>query len=293
MASNKNRPALYELIKKSTIKPPKGWLKTPDWFYKVGERGKIIPGQSQPASEKAEKTGVNFPPIPKSPAIKTEATGGIKNGENRLFQLQHIPGTSRSNARLVVSASYWILALVGLGLVLAFLVSYRLGQKKVVSVEQYKDAPPASAIAELRNSPPRPEVMVRPSPPPQEKPVNKTEDISAVSAKPQTAAINAGAAVKNGQVLIICSLDKAELLQPVQEYFNSNGVSTQIGQFGGSFVLYAVDMVESIKDIKAEQLKKNVALIGGQYNNQKPKDAPYFNVSTFQSAYWVGIDRIK
>jgi len=180
-------------------------------------------------------------------------------------------------------------------LLLAILVSYRLGQNTAVSAEQYKDAPPASVIAELRNSPPRPEVMARSTPAPGERPTIKTtEEVTDVMAKPQTAAvISTAAAIKNGQVLIICSLDKREPLQPLLEFFNGNGVASQIGQFGGSFVLYTQDMVESIKDDYAEQLKKKVASLGSGYNSQKPKDAPYFNVSTFQSAYWVGIDKIK
>ncbi len=294
MSGKKYKPALYELISKEQNHPGKGkTLETPSWFY-TGQETKKVNNETK-AKESAK-------PAPSSKLIKE-----LLNGPTVSAHL--------NNKQLEISASFWILGLVILGLILTHMVSYMLGQRNTV-YEQ-----PQVAITEDQQQPADPLSLVRQSPVRQniypEKssqatsrppvavttPIVKQEPVKPVAVTiPVTSAPEvANKTPEPKPVLntegslcyIMCGYESQRELRPVQEYFNKSGLDTEIGRFQGRYVLYTRLTFERKKSIEAARLKDIIVKVGAKYNKNKPKGALGFGKDTFSGAFPVIKSNIK
>jgi len=176
------------------------------------------------------------------------------------------------------------------------------------------DSGPEPALQEIMKQPPQPGVLGRAQPLPAaggpsspggaqpgraSQPAGSTPGPTTEAAGPapqaapgaagmgQPAAGGATAAGKGAFCLILCGDQNRRNLLAVQEYFTKAGVLTNIGRAGSRYVLYADQGTDNSQSVEAQNLKRRVAELGGRYYRDKPKNAPTFVPSTFESAYWM------
>ncbi|MBN1766659.1 MAG: hypothetical protein JW860_15500 [Sedimentisphaerales bacterium] len=282
MAARKDKPTLIELINK------KDALSTPPWFYgkkknrpqAVGDDTKVI---SPPADIPVRQTSVVEIPAP-------EIT--YQSGQN--------PKTSwfvLSEGRVTLSLSYWIIPIIVMALILALLIAYRLGQSgSQVSSSPYEELPPSSKLQEAINQPVREGLL----------PVNTTDTAStsptaqtnraefnttptlaspAVSMTPTESSIDTEISQLSGNCLVMCGAQDRAVLEPVQRFFNDNGIPSLIKRFENRYVLVSTKTVESRSSSDAQSFQQRVAELG-------IKGVPSFS-KAFHTMHWVGVDKIK
>ncbi len=309
--SKKYKPALIELVSKGTLKPRKGILGAPKWFYSGKPATK--PAESSVPHETAPEPKtlpVVKPVILPTPEIQPEKENsvGIQVPASRkwLFGSEKAveePAT-QPRRKLKLSVSYWVIALVCLALFLGFLVMYRLGQmnrspKPAVETENSADTPVSNQLEEIQNSPIREDLLsdhasadagtqARP-------PVAVVQEIdppkeTAGSEAPAPPVVSAE--TEAGICLQICFNSNRRDLLPVQAHFSKNGIETLIGQIGEEYILYSKQTFEKKNSNEYVNLKEQIKKVGADYNREKPAAAVSYNSETFASAFAINVKDI-
>jgi len=315
MSTKKYKPALIELVSKGTLKPRKGILGTPKWFYS----GKSV---EKPAAETPAKT--TPPPAKPVPITKPEVFPTGKTGPDIATNTAlHVPAdrkwqfgsekTAESPAilpgkKLQLNLSYWVIALVCLALFLSLLLMFRLGQRNrtpspapsAESAENTADTPASSSLEAIQNSQVRPDLIpdrssagidVQPRPP-----LSTILDTSLPApveeAKTPTPPVAAAAETEAGMCLQICYNPNRRDLLPVQEHFNKQGIDTLIGQVGNVYILYSKQTFDKKNSEECLALKEKIKKTGANYNREKPASAVSYNPETFASAFPINVKDI-
>ena len=174
--------------------------------------------------------------------------------------------------RLEISISYHLAFAVVLGLVLLLVVFFHLGkssQKKIGLAEgvdlNAKTPAKWKTGAELRKA-----EVVKESP--------------AVSSN--AAGSNAASADSKGSNrIVIQTYQQAEALMPVQQYFASNGIATEIASYGGMYYLRTVNKYENPgrNGTDGYYALQKIVKIGAKY--KAPEGYETFGSKPFQDAY--------
>ena len=295
MGSKKYRPALYELLDRGNLKPDKkGVIRTPKWFYAGSREG-----------ESKEDSGVEQA----KPSVQV---GDVDGPIGRKLQFKGqwarraVEVVSRN--RFEISASRWVLLLVGVGLLLSHLVVFKMGQQsgsQTTGVETFAaDSEGGSpALKDIQKAEIRPDVLqggglssgsrgirgetvsrasVKSEPTIKRKVESKNEPAEVI------AAVSVG-----GQVLILCGHSSERELRPVQSHFSKQNFGTAIGRFGGRYVLYSLQAFENKTDRGAMELKQRAGAIGRTYNSSKQSGALGFDEETFKGAFPVNLESIQ
>jgi len=283
MAAKKNKPALFELINKGRLKPDsKGSLAAPSWF------------NSKPVKSVAESTvsqeSPGGPGAAQKDAQPTPATASRLTPGRLARQFRPMLSENRLN----ISVPYWLVGLIGLALLLAVLVSYRLGQASGMarsadaSTGDLREAGPADQSGESDNLSTRKEL------PPTERKV-QTESAPGPTAPAEGTGAQAPptAAQRTGRVLVICGAGSTGELAAVKDFFLNEGVQTNIGWDGDRYILYSQLVFQSSRDREALVLQQRVTDLGARYESEKDKDAPIFKAATFKSAYPANLSSIE
>jgi len=287
MAGKKYKPALYELIGKGKVKPDdKGALVTPKWFYGEGEQqSETEPVRQEPKVIIHRGPQVERTPEPKPQIEVSESTDAGAEPTKKEYGL-HLGKQVR------IWAPWWVMALSVLGLVLGFLVMYRIGQATVDRAEPASGEPaatnpvnpadtgPSKELDTIRGGPVQKGLFSTPTRPTTTPPLPSGQ-------KPTTRTVAAGSLC-----LILCGSDKQRDLIDVQEYFTKKGILTRIGRMSDRYVLYTAQGVDSRADQQANRLKEQVGKLGDRYNVEKPRTATSFPGSTFKTAYWVNRNQV-
>jgi len=286
-------------------------LRTPSWFY--GKKSGIYEEVRVQRDDEVEKETSGLDEQPKV----VPGASGIEVRATRRWRFQHKPSSKieLEDGKVNVSVPYWIVGLVGLGLIFSLLLVYRLGQhfspaKQVPTAQKtLADAPPAGKLEDIKKSPIRQDVLpiqqgtqggpVRAEmklPQAKAQPGQSAKaafDLMVESQRAGSAVAQKKAAVASGMCWIMCGHDNSRELRPVQEYFAKRGIVTKIGRFNNRYVLYTETGFSSIKSAEAIKLKNRIARLGLHYNSEKKKGAASFSADTFKSAYAVNRKRIS
>ncbi len=301
MAARRDKPALFELVKKGPIKPDtQGALRTPRWFYGQAEspQTQVPPGQ---------------PEAPLPPPAKKHAAVSQRLEQVIEHLHQHRSTTSAADAptgrtakesrRLTIVAPWWAAILAVLAFCLILLVAFQMGQTNgyrkakmqasmALPLNPAKDSTRTGDPLEgVRNSDVRSDMV-----PPAPKTVNRLDSPKQTDANPAKTDIAAAAnAVQPiGNCLIVCGHKSWRELRDVQEFFTKNGIPTQIGRLGENYVLFSEASYENPnQNEQAGLLKEKVAQLGKNYNSEKPANAARFNPETFAGAYWAKMENIS
>ena len=271
MAVKRHKPALIELINK-------GDLSTPTWFY----------GRKKGKLQELRET-----------AVVTDSTEGASQEDEQavdyarpeaLFQSRRKSWMELADKKLLLSIPCWALPIVAMGLILALLIAYRLGQPGGGGTEVQPGLEDSPSTGQLEGDPAQ---SVRNDLIPPK--TTKTEGVSGAPGQATTPTANVIPAIiskppasvgpRTGQRLIMCSDKNRSKLEPVQKYFADKGIRTEIGQFGGSFVLASSQPFENEKGAEALAFKNRVANLGIRGNLG-------FDTA-FKTMHWVGDDKIK
>jgi len=287
MASRKYKPTLIELInKKESLSPP-------NWFY-GGRKAKI---QEQAKQEQEAKVKVTEPPAAKAPESEVpEPKPAMWRREMWGKWLEWKEG------RFKFSIPNWVLPLVILGLILSFLIVYRLGQSSGANevgegTNEFKNRPPAQELEEVASGPVRPGLVSAPKEEVGQAVASRAAEAGLVdrieeNEKADVQPVRAATGMVVGQCLVICGHEDKSMLLPIQRYFNSKGMATVIGQTGGRWVLVSVNTFESIRSDQASKLKQRASELGGSYERNRPAGSASF-ASAFRSMYWMNADKIR
>ena len=332
MAGRKYKPALYELVGKGPLKPDnQGSISTPKWFYPT--RGKPTESeQVEPLRREVKTFPVKrlVPPTIEQPAPMEEASEQDYLPQEFTVSGESIAADAASahirefglhirDKKIVAWAPYWVLALIGLGLILTHLMLYSLGVRSgasrsaAVNDEASENTaavgfsdPVDDRLREIREGDVRPGLMPDRTESQQNPEKAVTEPPTQYNAG--SAENDAGAeirAVENlpstvnpvppaepaGFRLIICGHKYERTLRPVQSHFARNGIKARIGKYNNRYVLFTEQTVQGSKSSVARSIKSSVAKFGITYNQEKLPSAPSFNAETFTSEtkgpFWV------
>jgi len=271
MAAKRDKPALYELMNKSS-------MTTPAWFYgtRKADRG------GSPAAEDARLDA-------KKPAQPgAEDNDGIG---------KRLPGN-----RLRFTVSYWVLALAVLALILVLSIAFRMGQKQLMggAAEPVASQGVGAAAEPQKRNETKPAAVAPPVKAPARAPAVSVLD------KPGTAGVSSpvavigqidtgttAAAAETDQCFVLCGDSNRDSLMLVQKYFNDNGLDTFVGRFQGRFVLATRQKFDSSKSADAVKLKEKIETLGDSYNDKKAAEAPIITPKTFRQAYVVRAGNIE
>jgi hypothetical protein len=271
MAVRRHKPALIELINK-------GDLSTPTWFY----------GRKKVRLQKLREATVVTDSTKSAPQEDGQEVDCAR--PEALFQSRRKAWLELADKKLLLSIPCWALPIVAMGLILALLIAYRLGQPGgvVSELKPRLDSSPSGQLKEVPAQSARNDFI-----PPK---TTKTEGVGGTpsqAATPKTADVvppvnsppPASGGSRTGQRLIMCSDKNKSKLEPVQKYFADKGILTEIGQFGGSFVLVSSEPFENEKSAEAVAFKSRVANLGIKGNLG-------FDTA-FRTMLWVGANRIE
>lgn len=317
MAGKKDRPALFELVGKGPLKPDEnGAIKAPSWFYgtetEQKEKAKIVairPGQTTARPQQDAQTQ------------KLNGTADEKDQKDAAQQKTPVQrwkfngplttrATGKEKTKIELAVSYWLIAIVGLALVLFLLIAYRLGQRQAIqaakpgetaagAAEMLKDAPPSGELESARRAPARPDVLGGLRQDNTTATANEKRATADLDDKPIQAA---GTEIKiaddigrHGQCFVLFTHDSVRDMRAVQEYFNKNGLEVEIGKVGQNknYVLYTKETFQAAKDVNAKQIKEKLTRLGKNYNQQRPKGAIIVIPSTFAGAYPMNAGSIR
>ena len=234
----------------------------------------------------------------------------IEHKATSVLPLEHDATEKPYPARSVtITVPYWLIAVTALALIFVLLVAYRAGQQadsgqatSPTTPANTADAPPSDALLDITNAlargnalaPRGPGTNRVGTPPVQPRAADPTSTEASPDRQPAAGPPRKQlpALPQKGQTLIICSSAKSSILLPVQNHFADNGLRTAIGKQGGMYVLYSGLTVENSKSSQADAFKTRVVRIGANYNKARPDGAMTFNPSTFETAYWINLNRI-
>jgi hypothetical protein len=267
MAPKRDKPALYELMNKSS-------MATPAWFYGTRKADK----SGSPATENAGQNA-------KKPSPAVAEGDGIS-----------VKRLAESCLRLTVP--YWVVALAVLALILALLIAFRMGQKQLLGSAP---EPAGSQNDYARTEPQRRNetkpAVIEPERSPARTPAGEKPDTAGVGSPAAVIGqIDTGttaAAADAGQCLVLCGDSNRDNLVLVQKYFSDNGLNTFIGRFQGRYVLATQQKFDSSKSADAIALKNRIETLGENYNEKRPAGAPIFTPKTFRQAYPVPAGSIE
>ena len=256
---------------------------TPKGFYGEGEPQV----ETEPVRQEPKVIIHRGPRVPQPPAVQEEGKASERI-ESVAAQAEKDYGVDLGK-HIRIWAPWWVMGLAVLGLVLGFLVMYRIGQATVDQAEPTTsnggmkaggnrgDTGPSEELKKIRNGPAQKGVFTLPKPKPTVPPTG-TGDRSQSPPRP----------VATGSLcLILCGSDKQRDLIDVQEYFSKKGILTRIGQLERRYVLYTAQGVDSQTGPEASRIKAQAVHLGEGYNQEKPRAAASFPGSTFKTAYWV------
>jgi len=284
MAGKKYRPALFELIGKGRLKPNRTCsMTTPKWFYS-GRRGTTVEPLRREPKVVRQQEG-DFP-------VKAAAQPEVIEPEETEPTIESSFGLHLVDKKLAVWAPYWAVAVAILGLILSLLVAFWLGQTSVAASEPGAgeatvSVPSGSKLPE--------EAALEGGFQPQNLAADNSEKTPGINQKAALTNTVGGnetspperTAGQGKNCLILCSSPQERQLRSVQTYFSTKGVFTRIGKFGGRYVLYCDEGTDSTGSVAAQKFRNNIVELGKRYNSEKPRTAPSFLPSTFDSAYWV------
>jgi len=301
MAAKKSRPALIELI-------DKGSISTPGWFY----------GKKKSRLQQLRKgTAVTEPSEPAIPSYETKAASPtvesvsgsapdsvIRSAPEPVIRSAPKAWLELTEDKLVLSLSYWkVLPLVVLGLILALLIAYRLGQGSVSGTDTAADttttantdidtkeplnnAQSGTTLGDSSSQEVRKDLIgnrtiaVKPS-----SVDNTTEKVEIEKAAANTA-MAAITPPQTGLCLIMCGHRDKNVLEPVRRYFNDNGLATVVGLYGRGYVLVHARSVQKTTSHEAAAIQQRVIELGNQYEQNKPRGAAGF-AAAWKSPYFV------
>ncbi len=93
--------------------------------------------------------------------------------------------------------------------------------------------------------------------------------------------------------LILCSHSSRQALRSVKEYFSTNGITTVIGRFGGSFVIYCEEGADRPSSSEAVGFRGRMIEVGRSYVRETQSGDGTIKPEAFESSYWVVRDRIE
>jgi len=284
MAGKKDKPALYELIKKGHATKP-AWFRRKISAKKVSLLKSSSPGSAKQGAEPKEP-GRPTDHRPSAPTTDFTPIEQAREGTNSLNWL--------TEKKLLFTCSYLVLWLGAAILILVLLISFWLGQWSVISHQADSTSPAGSddglakELKELADSPPQKNVF---SPPP------STANRIKTTKKPNTVKKTEDKVVPDmaGRHWVICGNTDKTVLGFVQKFFNNNGLSTLIrwSDKERRYVLVTAGTFTNSTSEKAKKIKTFVIDVGKKYNANKPDAAPSYGDSTFQGAYPIGADEIK
>lgn len=288
MGSKKYKPALYELLDRGNLKPDsKGVIRTPKWFY-TGSR------EEEPTKNSGFEPSkpVTQEPVADKPIRRKLQFSGP-------WARKVVEVVSRD--RFEISASRWVLLMVGVGLLLTHLVTFKIGQQSGSQSTGSAKVVPGSEegsgnFGDIQKAAIRPGVLEGVGLPggKKEEAVSKAPLKIESTMKPKIAAVKSIPSVSaGGQVLILCGHSSERELRPVQAHFSKQNFGTAIGRFGGRYVLYSSQTFGSKTDQSALVLRQRAGAIGRTYNSLKQAGALGFDEETFMGAFPVNLDRIQ
>ena len=306
MTTRKQTPALFELINKGPLRPDKkGRLATPKWFAKPktppasDAAASVTTTPSAPAPTPAAPAKPSTAPLPATRPTDTKPlTAGNMASPNIGPRL---PLFSLKPTKISFSVSYWLVGLAALAFIFIIVLAYRFGQIDMQNRQaDFGNAPPSPALQQVAGANPQADVLSD-APKPATTPAQPAAPSAATAAvappvraagypKVQPALDAAPAAPPTGLCLILVTHKNPRDLSPVQAYFNTKGVSTEIGRMGKNYVLHSQELFAN--RAAAQNLKELVARLGADYNRYKSPTAPGFNPETFSQAYLANIERI-
>ncbi len=288
--SKRNKPALYELINKSTVKPP-------DWVYKQKGNSTESSSENKPAPKQEKRPfippHVATPQATQPKRVKSEFPPKIV-----LSWLAFI-GKKISPLSLTIIIGGIFISLLIISL---FDKSHHSNLQETGTPDKSNntahietplntpshsetDTPLPEELANARAEIPRDNIWpdARFSMTLDNTQLNNTTDSQPLLPKETL----------NSQCWIICGHKEREPLLYVQKYFYDNGLETVIAKFDNRYILVTKDTFVDYKSTEAKNLKNLLEKIGKYYNNNKPKEAPGYSLATFQSAYAINIERIN
>jgi len=240
MARNRRKKALYEVISKTRPKP--GYGRTVEQLHPEK------PGKDEPIDTKSDMAASErTPQWPRKPKIVQFNAG-----------------------RIEMSVPYQLAIAAFLGVVLLFLVVFRLGQMsysrggetidssaKIQKIEQKKPASPATA--EIRRTPPLAE---------------KTEPLES----------------KGNNRIVIQTYQVRAQLEPVKQYFAYFGIETEIKKIGDWYYLVTKEKYENPKKPGSDGYlaKQKIIQLGAKY--KAPPGYESFGQKPFHDAYGMKFD---
>lgn len=285
MAYRKQKPALYELLNQGNLRPNRdGRIGTPRWFYSGRSTG------TSSRQDKAQNRPVDAPASPKPKAKKKLSFGGSEQIEFSLTRKLLLAG--------------------GAVVVISHLIAFWMGQsnKQEPSGTVVQESQQAQmTLKDVRQSPVRQDIFPDDVPTPTKPRVEAVRPAHAALANPrvtmelpkpaipeeqQRATAGEPAELQTGIALVLCGYRSERELRPVQQYFNQNGVPTEIGkrQGAGRYELYTQETFDSRHNARLTAVKRQIARLGQGYNNHRPKTALIFDPETFASAFPINVE---
>lgn len=192
---------------------------------------------------------------------------------------------SRRKKPVRINRSYFVFALVLVGLIA---IVYWVGKDKDIQTappdtettgqtEAARQEPAESLTNRAQQTRPQPQETVKPPAPP------------AVESRPQQEAPRPTAGPEKDHVIVIATYTKREHLLPAQEYFDKNGVKTEIMRRGSYYLLVTSQRFDSpLKNgTDGQRMLERIKTLGKQY--KAPDGYENFGRIPFQDAYGMKV----
>jgi hypothetical protein len=248
-ARNRKKKALYEVIGRGRLKPGPG---------KAQEQlPPEPPAEIEPAAPSAEAMA----PVAEATAPVAEArpTEAAPKWPRRPRMLQVNAG------RIEISIPYQLGIAVLLGVVLAVLVVFRLGQLSYASSEKTAGTKPSKAKAAAKKPRPAAVVETKPQAP-------RPERVQPVE-------------TKGSNWIVIQTYQVASQLQPVKEYFARFRIETEIRKIGAWYYLVTKDKYDNPERAGTDGYRAKQRIIELGANYKAPPGYESFGAKPFDDAY--------
>jgi hypothetical protein len=254
MVRYRGKKALYEVM--SQIRPK-------------AEESKLVE-RLHPQTSKTIRTAAESNPVANEPKPTTRWWK-----KPRIVQL--------ISGRIEFSMSYQVAVVVALGLVFVLLVSYQLGKYSGKST-QSRQQPAAGRTTAGNNS------AANSARQPATTNTNRSVDTTpATPSGGQSSGAAAGGAVgaatTGNNVIVLAWYSARRDLEPAKEYFNNNGIATDIVLENGVYYLQTTNTYDSLSNPNSEgyKVKARIAELGKNY--KAPSGYESFGANKFSDAY--------
>ncbi|HEX41764.1 MAG TPA: hypothetical protein ENN81_06845 [Phycisphaerales bacterium] len=291
MARNRGKKALYEVIGKSKMQPA-GAKVEPLHPEPEPAKAEVEPSPPQPAEQAPEPTvNVETEPTvehePEDQLVKTEIEAAAGHGGVRWRKR---PRAVQVHAgRIEFSVPYQAAVAVVLVLVLAVVGSYRLGQRSGVSrpPDAAGDSRRTGGAAGVAGVQDTPTGAVGPQPVRPMEPVTAAgPTVSDVAGSATTAAV----ASTGSNRIVIQTFPRKEDLVPVQQYFASKGIATEIRKIRDRYYLVTTNKYDNPGKPGSDGYAARARIIEIGAGYKAPEGFESFAPRLFSDAYGMKLD---